>query len=628
MFWQRLSSALLFAAVAAFLWRFPVAHGWLAAGFAVYAGVLTKAPRAWLVVVPAAMPVLDLATVSGWFFFDAFDALVLLTLAMLLWRQPLRRDDLRVGWPLGIGLAVLVVSYVFSAALVLVPWPAIDGNSFASYYSPFNGLRVAKGFVWPLLLLPWLRRSIEHTSQTGRYLVAGLLLGLCGVALVGIYEHWLFVGLFNFDRNYRIVGPFSSMHTGDGHIDLWLAVTIPLIAAPFVRRGNMVWQVAALVLCGPVLYVLLATGSRGPFLATGAALAAMFGLLLFVWARRGRRARALVAYPMIAGLLAGAALPFVVPTELGTRFKRTGRDFETRMAHFRHALSIRDKGVVTRLFGVGLGAYPRYYARHHLGAHPPARYSFDGPAGRRYLTLTSGDNLYFGQKVAARPETPYRLAFTYRTKDPRARLTVSLCEKWLLQSQRCSWHSYSLLPTGGKWVRYEVSLRTNEIGRPRGRIGSLSRQPVWLSLHTARVRDGLSLDDIRLVTNGGRNLVRNGSFDRGNDYWFWTVDNHLPWHTKNMAVNVLFDQGWVGLAGVVLLFGSAVVSLFRALWAGYAVAIPWTGAMTGYLVMAVVVSPFDQPRLAMLFYLLCMFSILQFFRGWAPLDRAPQTSPS
>jgi len=40
-----------------------------------------------------------MATFSGWYFFDEFDALVLLTVAVLLWRQQLRRGDFRLGWP-------------------------------------------------------------------------------------------------------------------------------------------------------------------------------------------------------------------------------------------------------------------------------------------------------------------------------------------------------------------------------------------------------------------------------------------------------------------------------------------------------------------------------------------------
>ncbi len=65
----------------------------------VCANLIRNYPRAWLIAVPAAMPVLDLATFSGWYFFDEFDALVLLTVTVLLWRQPLRREDFRFGWP-------------------------------------------------------------------------------------------------------------------------------------------------------------------------------------------------------------------------------------------------------------------------------------------------------------------------------------------------------------------------------------------------------------------------------------------------------------------------------------------------------------------------------------------------
>jgi len=612
---QRVPALLLLAVVAAFLWRFPVGQVWLAAGFALYAAVLTKYPRAWLIVVPAAMPVLDLAVFSGWFFFDAFDALVLLTVAVLLWRQRLWRGDFRLGRPLAIVLLLLALSYVVSAGIALTPWPAIDGNAFASYYSPFNALRIAKGFVWPLLLLPWLNQSLNTSADTGRYLAGGLLLGLLGVVLAGLYEHWLFAGLFNFDRKYRIVGPFSSMHTGDGHIDLWLAATMPLIAAPFIQRWHAGWGLAALGLCGGAFYVLLATGSRGPFLATATAFLVMLGALAFARTRRGGLARSLLVFPMVALLLAAAAVPFVAPTELGERFKLTGRDFGTRLAHFRDALAIRDRGVVTQLFGMGLGTFPGTYTRRHAGRRPPARYSFDGPAGQRYLTLTSGDNLYFGQKIDALPDTQYRLSFRYRTHDAAARLTVSICEKWLLQSQRCSWNAYRLPPTAGDWVPYHATVRTGRVSRPRGRIGALSRQPIQLALHTGGVVRGLSLDDLALVAPDGRNLIRNGDFGATNDRWFWTVDNHLPWHTKNMAINVLFDQGWLGVAMVSLLFWLALVTLVRAVADGRPDAVPWLGAMTGFLIAAVVVSPFDQPRLAMLFYLLCLYCRLRFSRG-------------
>ena len=327
MFWQRVTALLFLVIVAIFVWRFPIWQVWLGAGFGLYALVLLTYPRAWLIVVPAAMPLLDLTIFSGWFFFDEFDALILLTLAILMWRQPLGRLDFRFGKPLATVLTILSLSYVASTAIALFPLPTIDGSSFASYHSPFNALRIAKGFVWALLLLPFLNQSINETSQTGRLLIGGLLLGLFGVGIVGAYEHWLFAGLLNFGSSYRIVGPFSSMHTGDGHIDLWLAVTIPLLAAPFLRNWHFGWRFLMVLVCGPAFYVLLATGSRGPFLAVAAALFVMVGLFVFVWTRRGRSRRALLGYPVIAALIMVIAVPFIVPTEVGNRFKRTADDF-------------------------------------------------------------------------------------------------------------------------------------------------------------------------------------------------------------------------------------------------------------------------------------------------------------
>jgi len=99
MFWQRVAALLFLIIVAIFVWYFPIWQVWLGAGFGLYALVLLTYPRAWLIVVPAAMPVLDLTIFSGWFFFDEFDALILLTLAILMWRQPVGRLDFRFGRP-------------------------------------------------------------------------------------------------------------------------------------------------------------------------------------------------------------------------------------------------------------------------------------------------------------------------------------------------------------------------------------------------------------------------------------------------------------------------------------------------------------------------------------------------
>lgn len=612
--WQRILAVPLLIGVLAFLWRFPVGQIWLAAGFAIYAVLLLRYPRIWLVVVPVAMPAFDLAFFSGWFFFDEFDALVVLTLALLLWRRPLGREDIRFGAPLGIAAVLLCVSYGVSTALPLVPWPQIDGNSFASYYSPFNALRIAKGFVWPLLLLPHLNQSVRNFPDTGKVLAFGLVAGLFVMSLIALYEHWLFVGLFNFGHDYRIIGPFSSMHTGDGHIDLWLATTMPLIAALFVYRWPFVLRLGAIGVGCLSFYILLATASRGSFLAVAAAFTVLICAFVLAWARRGNVLRTVLLTPMLVVLGLVFVVPFVVPTELGSRFKLTGQDAQSRFDHYSEALEIRDPGMQTEVIGMGLGTFPGTYERRRAHFETLAKYSFDGPPGRRYLTLSTGDNLYVGQKIDAKPNTPYLMAFKYRSRDRKFTVIATICEKWLLHSRKCSWYSFKLESTDGKWKNFAKPIKTNEVGQPAGQIGFLSTRPIRMSIYAVGASYGVSLDNIELIDSDGKNLIQNGDFKGNNDHWFWTVDNHLAWHTKNLAVNVLFEQGWLGVTGVSVLVLLALGGLVRAVFQGRSDAVLWLAALTGYLINGFVVSGFDQPRLTMLFYLICFYVVLHYLR--------------
>jgi hypothetical protein len=617
--WQRILAVPLLIGLIVYLWRFPVGQIWLAGGGALYSILIARYPRCWLIVVPAAMPALDLAFFSGWFFFDEFDALVVLTLAILLWRCPLSREDFRFGRPLSGVIALLSVSFAVSLVIPLIPWPILDGNSLASYYSPLNALRVAKGFLWPLLLLPHLNQAVREYPGTAKLLAFGMVLGLFAMAVIALFEHWLFVGLFNFGHEYRISGPFSSMHTGDGHIDLWLATTIPLIFAIFVDRWPVLLRVGAAGVGCLSLYILLATASRGPFLATTVAFLVLICAFVLVWASRGNYLRTVMLVPTLIVLGGIVAVPFVMHTELGARFKLTGRDAQIRFDHFREALEFREPGTLTQIFGMGLGTFPATYRERRAHFHTLARYSFDGPPEQRYLTLSSGDNLYVSQKIEAKPNTPYLFSFDYRTDEVKSSLTAAICEKWLLHSRNCSWHSFGLKATNGTWRNFTTQINTNNVGMALGRLGPLSIRPIRMALFTQNAPGGLSVDNVALITADGTNLIRNSDFGRNNDHWFWTVDNHLPWHTKNMAVNVLFDQGWLGVSGVLLLILLTLAGLLRAVFRGRSDAVPWLAAMAGYLINGFVVSPFDQPRLAMLFFLICFFVILKYWHRSDPI---------
>jgi hypothetical protein len=70
---------------------YPLGGHWLGAGLLLYGALLRRWPQAWLLVVPAALPVLDLAPWTGRFFLDEFDALLAVTLLMRAARAGRRR---------------------------------------------------------------------------------------------------------------------------------------------------------------------------------------------------------------------------------------------------------------------------------------------------------------------------------------------------------------------------------------------------------------------------------------------------------------------------------------------------------------------------------------------------------
>jgi hypothetical protein len=70
----------------------------------------------------------------------------------------------------------------------------------------------------------------------------------------------------------------------------------------------------------------------------------------------------------------------------------------------------------------------------------------------------------------------------------------------------------------------------------------------------------VEIDAIELSADGF-NLLRNGSFKEGLDYWFSYNDySHLPWHTGNTFLQVWFERGWLGLC----LFAALLAPLVHA----------------------------------------------------------------
>ncbi len=572
----------------------PLLPGLMLAG---YAALVWRHPQAMLVVLPAALPLLDLAPWSGRFFIDEFDLLLLISVAIGYVRLPPVARHARSDPLLRIILILLGLSYAVALARGLLPWQTPDANAWSHYYSDLNALRVAKGALWAFLLTGLLRRMLVALPGVRHRLAQGMVLGLAGTVAVVFWERLAFPGLANFADVYRVTGPFSQMHTGGADLEAYLTLALPfLLYLMFVQRG---WPLKAAggILLMAATYAMMVTFARIGYAAYAVAMLLTLTMLLLARARRARGLPDRPAFAVVA--LAAVAVAVALPVWHGPfaqeRLARSGADLQTRIEHWRAALAMRDPGWSTALFGMGLGRYPQTHAWRNEG-NRAATYRLETEGQDSFLRLGAGSPLYVEQFVAVRPGQDYRLALDLRSAEPGAALSVSLCEKWLLTSARCEFLRIAV-PTTGGWASLDgIHLASGEVGNAPW----YAPRPVKLSLYNAGAGTVVDVDRVRLQTADGRDLLRNGDFGRGMDHWFFSVDNDLPWHIWSLPVTLLFDQGWLGLIALTFFLAVAIGRSGRAAWRGDTLAGALLGAVAGFAVLGSMDSLIDSPRILLL----------------------------
>lgn len=597
--------AVLLALVLWFVIDFPIFRLPIAAGFALYAAALWRWPWLWLVVLPVLLALFDLAPLSGRFFFDEFDAAVLLTAGVLALRRTdpvspasLPRD---VQWV----LALLTLSYLVSTLLRLLPLAPVTADSFANYASPYNSLRVAKGFLWALLLLNPMRQAAARGDDVKRLIATGFLVALAGVALISVYERWLFAGVFAWSTDYRTTANFSSMHTGDGPIDAWLAMAIPFLGLLFFSRRAIILLPVSIALGLLSAYALFVTSSRGPAVAVVVAYAVGLFALLVTRANRRRAAIAFASSVGFAAVIAFVALPMFAQSALGQRFAHAREDAAVRLHYWRYDLSLRDDTLLAKIFGMGVGSFPAIHQERSFREPRATRYRYVSDASGHYVRFWTDLNLYMAQVADARQNSDYQFTARVRTSERHAQFTVMWCELWMLTPNNCTTDVFALLPQADRWQTLSRPIQTKSVGSGRYFAGLFFKRPTKLTFFISGApTGGVDVGEVSLKDAAGRELLRNGDFARGADEWFWSEDGHWQWHTADLAVNILFDQGWFGLLAVGALIWVTVARLLRQILAGDELSAVFLASIVGFVVTGVTVSTFDQPRLSFAFYLI------------------------
>ena len=135
--------------------------------------------------------------------------------------------------------------------------------------------------------------------------------------------------------------------------------------------------------------------------------------------------------------------------------------------------------------------------------------------------------------------------------------------------------------------------------------------PIVFAMATESPQSRIEIAKVSVVGQDDAELLSNRNFAEGMSRWFTVSDRlHLPWHIKNVGLNVLFDQGALGLLLWLALCGSSLYRLAAGSARMHPMAPFAAAALAGFLVVGLFDSLLDVPRLAFMFYLVTFVGLL------------------
>ena len=610
----------------------PVAPAVALAGVWLVAVLTVWKPGVWWFWLPALLPVLNLYPWTGWWLVDESDLFVLAVVAggYARWAYervafPARLRSPWRGWWWG-AMALCVTQAAWRGWSSAPPLSPFDGprdalwqGLFADHLSAWNSARVAKAFVWMLLLAPLLwRLGVNDRARAGLAYVHGLLAGLALVGMWVLWERGSQVGLLDFASGYRTAAAFWEMHVGGGAIDAYLALTAPLaLWLVWVAPSRWRWWLA-LGLLWLTTYVLLTTYSRG---VMGAFVIAIAGWGLAAWRLqqpqdgRGPGRHRVVAAALVALAVQGGVV-LATGAFLGGRLEDSSRDLLGRWAHWQRGVQLLTGPEHRMAWGLGMGRFTAGYRSQGAEGELPGRATWArGADGAGQLILEgpdSRDGLAFQFGLMQRVMS-LRQADGYRARvrlagQPGDQVVVSLCRRYLLHTVFCQWGEAQVRrddPQGRVW----------QTVRLRGPAFPLQAQvesqgySAALVLHATQAGQTSLVSGVELLDTQGRQGLHNTVFAEGLARWMPVAEGYFqPWHIDNLYIDLLLELGAVGWLVLGVLMLSAVTGLYRGLLARDGLAWAFGASLLGFLSLGVLISVTEIPRVLLLALLVAVLA--------------------
>lgn len=609
------------------LWH-PVSPVSVLAGIWLAAVLAASSTRAWLFWLPAPFPLLNFYPWTGWWLFDESDLLVLAVLAGGYARWAWRGADATLTvWPrwvvwVFVGLALCVTQAVWRGWLDAPPLPPHTGwrdavwqGLFADHLSAWNSVRVAKAFVWALLLAPLVGHAIAADRQAaGLAFVRGMVAGLALVGALVLWERESQIGLLDFLSGYRTSAAFWEMHVGGGAIDAYLALTAPLALWAVWMAPSHVRGWLALALLWLAIYTVLTTYSRsvmGAFVVAvlGWALATRYLHLPHDGQGPGRRR---VVAAALLGLLVQGLVVIGMGAILGGRLEETSKDLLGRWSHWQRGVGLLQSPVSVHAGwwgGLGMGRFTAHYRTLGKEGELPGRAVWQrDTAEQGHLVLSGPDSLpelalQFGLLQRVQLERPD--GYTVRLRlvgTPGDEVLVSLCQRHLVHTLMCQWRTAAVAAADSAGAAWQaIDLQGYRFPLPAPSDGAASTWPAVLTLHATAAHQLTRVLGVQLWDGRGVQVLQNTTFTGGLTHWMPAAEAYYqPWHIDNLYLDLLFELGVLGALLLMGLGAAAVVAVARGLQQRDPLAWALGASLLGFLSVGLLISATEVPRVTLL----------------------------
>ncbi len=527
---------------------------------AALAWAVWQKPVVALFALPVCLGLTDHATYTGVRWFEASDALMLLWALVALARpaqtaagQHRPRQPWGALWLVCAAMLPGVLRGLSAAA-----WG--DPNALLTPLGSGQGWLLAKGVLWPFVLVAGVRRLGLRPGECAVNFGRGMSLALAGVVSFTVLERIAFVGPFSFGSDYRAPGPFAAIALGGAYIEAFLVAAAPFALVGALRERLLVVRVACAALVLAATYATMVTFSRGGQVVLLVTLGLALAALASGSFHQGRRAHipagAGLTSLVVAAVVAAIAGVILAAPYAVSRFQSLNTDAQGRLAHWKSGLGFGGTDLASQWLGNGLGSFAR--DSYVLGPKDarPGMYTLMSDQGRTWLRMQPGALSYLDQRVDVRPGEPLTVSARLRS-DQGTGISALLCEKDLVQSRDCG-QADLRVKADGQW--HEVSARLSLPVNPEAGWPPRSTRFTLFGMGQFQV----DIDDLRLTDASGRAWLLNGSFSQGNARWLYASDMHLTWHLKNLLLQVYFELGWLGLFAHVVLFVAALLGAWQA----------------------------------------------------------------